>query len=173
MLKKLILLVCIIAPMTMFAQEKIAYLNSQEIMYTMPEIKGIETQLQIKQETVKKSLDALQTEYQTKLEAYGKLLEKFQAKDPSITESGVLDAQTELTQLQQRYETLLQSSQTEYEKLQQDLLTPIQQKVAKAIKEVGDEQKYTYIVESGTLLYWSTTAIDASKFVKAKLGITN
>lgn len=44
----------------------------------MPEIKGIETQLNTKQESVKKSLDALQTEYQTKLEAYGVQLEKFQ-----------------------------------------------------------------------------------------------
>ena len=173
MLKKLILLVCIIAPVAMFAQDKIAYLNSQEILFGMPEIKGIETQLNTKQESVKKSLDALQTEYQTKLEAYGVQLEKFQKGDTTIAESAILDSQNELTQLQQRYETLLQSSETEYQKLQQDLLTPIQQKVAKAIKDVGDEQKYTYIVEAGTLLYVSTTAIDASKLVKAKLGITN
>lgn len=173
MLKKLILLVCIVAPMTMFAQEKIAYLNSQEILFGMPEIKSIETQLQTKQETLKKNLDAVQTEYQNKLEAYGTQLEKFQKGDTTIAESAILDAQNELTQLQQRYETLAQASQTEYEKLQQDLLTPVQQKVAKAIKEVGDEQKLTYILEAGSLLYVGSNAIDASKFVKTKLGITN
>lgn len=32
MLKKLILLVCLVAPVAMFAQDKIAYLNSQEIL---------------------------------------------------------------------------------------------------------------------------------------------
>jgi len=173
MLKKLILFVCIIAPMTIFAQDKIAYLNSQEIVYNMPEIKGIESQLASKQEILKKNLDAVQNEYQTKLEEYGQKLEKFQKGDKTIAESEILDAQSNLSQLQQRYETLAQTSQTEYEKLQQDLLNPIHQKVGKAIKDVGEEQKFTYIIEASSLLYVSTSAIDASKFVKAKLGITN
>lgn len=173
MLKKIILILCVVAPLTMFAQEKIAYLNSQEIMFTMPEIKDIETQLNAKQESMKTKLEGLQTEYQTKLEEYGTKLEKFQNKDASITESELMDAQNNLTQLQQRYETLAQSFQAEYEKLQQELFTPVQQKVARAIKEVGDEQKYTYIIEAGTLLYVGPNAIDASKLVKAKLGITN
>lgn len=173
MLKKIILLLCFVAPLAMMAQEKIAYLNSQEIMFRMPEIKTIETQLATKGEALKKSLDAIQTEYQTKSEEYVTKLEKFQKGDKDITESELVDAQGNLTQIQQRYETHAQATQAEYEKFQQELLAPVQQKVAKAIKDLGDEQKYTYILERSAILYVGDHAVDAGNLIKGKLGIVD
>lgn len=171
MLKKVILGVLLMMPIMMMAQEKIAYLNSQEIMFKMPEVKDVEAKLSAKGETLKKSLDAIQAEYQTKLEEYGKKLELFQKGSTDVSESQLLDMQNNLQQLQQRYETHAQTTSAEYDKFQQSLLMPLQQKVQKAIQQVGEEQKYTYIIETSALLYVSESAIDAGKFVKAKLGI--
>jgi outer membrane protein len=67
----------------------------------------------------------------------------------------------------------VQNSQREMEELRQKLLAPIQQKIANAIKAVGDEKGYTYIFDlaAGNLVYVSTTAEDATPLVKSKLGI--
>ena len=50
---------------------------------------------------------------------------------------------------------------------------PVQEKLQKAIKAVGEEKGFTYILDisSGSVAFHSTTAIDASPLVKAKLGI--
>lgn len=50
-------------------------------------------------------------------------------------------------------------------------LTPIQDKLKNAIKAVGDEKGYTYILDPQIVLYQGNTAVDATQFVKAKLGI--
>ena len=62
----------------------------------------------------------------------------------------------------------------EMEELRQKLLAPVQQKIANAIKAVGDEKGYTYIFDlaAGNLVYVATTgAEDATPLVKTKLGI--
>lgn len=171
MLKKIVLLALLFAPIAIFAQEKIAYLNSQEIMYKMPEIKDIESKLATKAEAIKKSLEAIQSEFEKKSNDFQANLEKFQSKDPAITEIQLKEAQEELVGLESKWQTYNQTSQAEYEKYQRELLTPIQEKVANAIKAVGDEQKYTYIIDAPALLYVGTSAIDAGKIVKTKLGI--
>lgn len=174
MLKKFILLLCLAAPLALVAQDKIAYVSSQEVMSKMPELSDMETKMAAKQETIKKSLEGIQTEYQTKLEDYGKKLEAFQkGGDATISESELMDKQKELTQLQERYETFAQNSQADLEKFYNSLMAPLQEKVRKAIKDVGDEQGYLYIIDAPALLYINPSAIDASKHVKAKLGITN
>ena len=51
------------------------------------------------------------------------------------------------------------------------MIEPIQQKMADAIKAVGTEQGYTYIIDPQVLLYTGPNAIDATPFVKTKLGL--
>lgn len=172
MLKKFILLLFLVAPLALVAQDKIAYVSSQEIMSKMPELSEMETKMATKQETIKKTLEGIQAEYQTKLEEYGKKLEAFQKGDGTVSESELMDNQKNLTQVQERYETFAQSSQAELEKFYNSLMAPLQEKVLKAIKTVGDEQGYTYIIDRPALLYVSPSAVDASKHVKTKLGIT-
>lgn len=171
MLKKTILLLCLLAPVVLMAQDKIAYVNTNEIMSQLPEMKEVQTKLQAKGESLQKTLQAIETEYQTKLEVYQQKLEKFN-KDSTVTESEIIDGQKELAQLQERFETHGQSIQAEYQRYQQELIAPIHEKVGKAIKDVGDEQHYQYIFDAAALLYTGSSAVDAGKLVKTKLGIT-
>lgn len=165
MLKKLILLLLIVAPVSIFAQDKIAYVNSQELFMKMPEMKTVETQLATESETIRKNSDAIRAEYNA-------LLEKFKADTTQISESLLLDRQNQLEGLQKRFNDYAETSSAEFEKKRQGLLTPLQEKLMKAIKEVGDENNYTYILETGALMYVGASAVDANKAVKVKLGIT-
>ena len=167
MLKKLIILLFAIAPLALVAQEsKMAYVNSQELFGLMPELGAIETQMTTKQELVKKNAAALESEYNTKME-------EFKKSTDEVTEALLMDRQKQIQQIEERYQAFMQNSQKEVQDLQQKLLAPVQEKLQKAIKAVGEEKGFTYILDisSGSVAYHSTTAIDASPLVKAKLGI--
>ncbi len=167
MLKKLIILLFAIAPLAIMAQEtKIAYINSQEIFGLMPELSTVETELNTKQEQVKKNAAALENEYNNKME-------EFKNSTDDVTEALLMDRQKQIQQIEERYQAFMQNSQKEVQDLQQKLLAPIQDKLQKAIKAVGEEKGFTYIFDlaSGSVAYHSTTAIDANPLVKAKLGI--
>ena len=167
MLKKLIILFFAIAPLALVAQEsKIAFVNSQELFGAMPELSSIETQMNTKQEQVKKNAAALETEYNNKME-------EFKNSTDEVTEALLMDRQKQIQQIEERYQAFMQNSQKEVQDLQQNLLAPVQEKLQKAIRDVGEEKGYTYILDiaSGSIAYHSPTAIDANPLVKAKLGI--
>lgn len=165
MLKKLVILLFAIAPLGAFAQEmKIAYINTNQVFSLMPEVKDADTKLTAKQTEIKTSLQSIQDEYNKKVE-------EFKASTAEVTAAVAADRKKQLEQLEERYQNFLQSSDTELQQLRQSLLAPVQQKLQTAIKAVGDEQGYAYILEASALPYIGAKAIDLTEPVKAKLGI--
>ena len=167
MLKKLIILFFAIAPLALVAQESnIAYINSQKLFGQMPELSSIETQLNTKQEQVKKNAAALEAEYNNKMQ-------EFQNSTDEVTESIIMDRQKQIQQIEERYQSFMENSQKEIQDLQQRLIAPVQEKLQKAIQSVGEEKGFTFILDlaSGSVAYHSPTATDANPLVKAKLGI--
>ncbi len=166
MTKKLITLLLVIAPMIAFAQDKLAHINSQEIFNAMPELAGIETQLSQKQEQISKDGQAI-------VDEFNKKAEEFQKLSATASESTKADQQKQLDQLNERYQLFLQNSQKEAQEMQQKLLAPVYQKINEAIRAVGAEKGYTYVFDlaAGNIVYHSTTSVDATPFVKTKLGI--
>ncbi len=157
-----------LAPLAAVAQEvKIAYLNVQEIFSAMPEISGIEEQLNAKQEEISKNGQALADEFNKKAEEFD--------ENKATSETVLKDQQRQLAQIQERYQLYLQNSQQEMQQLQQQLLEPVNRKIADAIKAVGDENSYTFIFDVSTvqspIVYVSPTAVNITPLVKSKLGI--
>lgn len=171
MLKKLIIFIAALVPMAIFAQSgKIAYINSQEIFMAMPEVPDIEKQLNDKQEQVKKNAEALQTEYNTKLDEFSKA-----ANNTTVSDAVKQDQQKQLIQIQERYQQFLQNSDKEQQELYQKLVAPVNKKIADAIKAVGDEKGYAYIFDIATqvspIVYIHNTSENATPLVKTKLGL--
>jgi len=168
MLKKLLIFFISLAPLAAVAQDmKLAYLNAQEIFAAMPELSGIETQLNTKQEEISKNGQALVDEFNKKNEEFN--------KTPASSEAVKQDQQKQLAQIQERYQVYLQNSQQEIQQLQQKLLEPVNKKIADAIKAVGDENKYTFVFDVSTMqspiVYVSPTATNITPIVKTKLGL--
>ncbi|WP_029904682.1 OmpH family outer membrane protein [Prevotella sp. 10(H)] len=161
------LLVLLLLPLSLFSQNKVAHVNADEVFSKMPELKDVETQMNNKAEAAKKNIAAMEAEYDAMLKRFG------ETPTDSLTEAVLNDRQKQIQDFQERYRTYVQNSQQEIEKEQQTLLAPLQQKLMKAIKDVGDENSYTYIISANALLHVGTGAIDANPQVKAKLGITN
>ena len=151
-------------PVRSFAQEaKVAIVNSQEIMMAMPEIAAM-------QETMKQMNDKYAGEMKTMEDEFQKKYTDYIAQQDSMTENIKLRRTQELEDIRQRVENFTQVAQQDMNKKQQELLAPIQDKLRNAIKAVGDEKGYAYIIDNnpGIVLYTGNAAIDATPLVKAK-----
>ncbi|UKI46323.1 MAG: OmpH family outer membrane protein [Phocaeicola vulgatus] len=166
-MKKLIALLLMLLPFAgaVNAQEvKIAFVNTQEVFMALPEVADMQKKLEDLNAKYKKELETMQGEYQKKYS-------DFIAQQDSLTENIKVRRMQEVQDMQQRMDNFVQVAQQDVAKQQQDLLTPIQQKIQDAIKAVGAEKGYTYIIDPQVLLYQGSNAIDATQFVKAKLGL--
>ncbi len=164
-MKKLIALLLMVLPLTVVAQEvKIAYVNTQDVFMAMPEVADMEKQMADLNEKYRLELQQMQDEYKKKYS-------DFIAQQDSLTENIKLRRMQEIQDIQGRMDNFMQVAQQDVQKKQQELLQPIQQKLQDAIQKVGEEQGYTYIIDPAALLYRGTTAVDATSFVRAKLGL--
>ena len=163
-MKKLIVLIFMLLPLGVFAQDKIAIVNTADIFNIMPEVSAVEKQLATLNEQYEKEFKTMQDEYTKKYSEY-------MSQQDSLTENSKLRRQQEIQDLETRIQNFVPVAQQEMQKKQQELYAPIQQKMQDAIKAVGDEKGYTYILNPQVLLYKGNDAVDATDFVKAKLGI--
>jgi outer membrane protein len=166
-MKKFIVLLFLVLPLSLAAQEvKIAYVNVQEIFTAMPEISSIEKKLADLNEGYKKELNQMQEEYQKKYS-------DFVAQQDSLTDNIKQRRMQEIEDIRTRIENFLPIAQEDMRKSQEELYQPVQEKIRAAIKTVGDEKGYTYVVsmEPSLFLYTGNSAINATDLVKAKLGL--
>lgn len=150
-------------PMLASAQ-KFGHVNTQELFSQMPELKAVQARM-----------DSIQSDYENQFvvmrEEFNKKVADYQQAEPTLTESMKQFRQQELTELQQRIEVFAQTVQQDLQKKQQELVAPIQERMVKTIKAVGEEQGMTYVFDTVALIYISPDAIDLNPAVKAKLGI--
>ena len=163
-MKKFIILLFIILPLGLMAQEKMAYVNAGEVFSKMPENSKIENELVALQEKYTAELKIMQDEYTRKTSDYI-------AQQDSLTENIKVRRMQEIEEIRARTENFVTVAQQDMEKKRQELWMPVQEKIQKAIKDVGDEKGYTYIFDPQVFLYVSPNAVDATPFVKAKLGL--
>ena len=160
-MKKLIIFLLMMLPLGVFAQEsKIAIVNTQEVIQAMPEFANMQKQMADMEAKYKSEMQVMEDEYKKKYS-------DFVAQQDSLTENIKMRRMQELQDMEQR----IQISQQDFQKKQGELFTPIQDKLKNAIKAVGDEKGYTYILDPQIVLYQGNAAVDATQFVKAKLGI--
>ena len=74
--------------------------------------------------------------------------------------------------LQQRLQSYEGNVQQKINAKQVELLTPISEKVQKAIKEVAEAGGYIYIFDESTLLYFNKNlSVDVTEEIKKKLAV--
>ena len=152
--------------MCLFAEVKIGTVDTQEVFTLMPELKTAQASL----EEVNKRY---QTEYKSLQDEFNKKLQEYQAlsKDASTPENIKQRREQELNELGQKIQTFEQVANQDIQQQQQKLMAPIYEKINTAIKAVGDENGYTYILEDSQVIYKNPTANDVTPLVKAKLNL--
>lgn len=148
-MKKIILALLLLAPMTVFAQ-KFGCVDYDAIAQNLPEYAKAQGDLQAMAKQFENDLKAMQDELRRKAEEYDKTKSTMNATKQQETEQGLMEMQQKI---QQAYE----DNSNELQKKQQELLQPIQLKVAKAIENVGTQGGYVYIVMKGSMPFISPT----------------
>ncbi|EFI73408.1 MULTISPECIES: OmpH family outer membrane protein [Segatella] len=166
-MKKLILMLALCAPLSTFAQQKFGHLNSQEIMSQMPEFIKARGEVEAQAKTYENDLKSMQEELTRKNDEYEK-------GKSTMNATAQKQKETELQTLYQKIQQAYQDNQQALSKLQQDKMQPITTKLVNAIKAVGDQGKYVYIMDvaSGIPYISQTQSKDVTAEVKAQLAKT-
>ena len=166
MFKKIVLFALVMIPVMAFAQEsqKIAHVNYGEVVMAMPEYAQM-------MDSMKKQEAEFVAEFQNFQDEYNKKYSDFLEQQETLNESIKIRRMQDIQDVAQKAEQFQQYAQQQQAELEQALLTPIFEKLQKAIDDVGRENNFLYILETTTLRFVSPNASDATPLVKRKLGI--
>ena len=160
-MKKLVLMLMLLAPMTMMAQ-KFGKVNFQTIMQALPDVAKANGELEALQKQKDNELKAMQEEFQRKADEY-------QKGASTMNATAKQQKETELQGLQQKIQQAYQDGQQELQKKNNELMQPIVTKVRTAIDAVGKAGNYTYIFDEGAAFYTGSNVVDVTKEVQSKI----
>lgn len=167
-IKILFVALLLLAGTTSMAQQlKLAYINSNEIVSLMPEIKTVQEQMQTFEKELNDTYQGMQTELTNKATEYKKNAETW----PDAVKA---QKEKELNGISENIQTFNAAAEQDMQKKYSELMQPVLTKVQDAINAIGKENSITYILDTknGTILYIDeASAINAAPLVKAKLGL--
>jgi outer membrane protein len=147
------------------AQSKIGYINANQLMELLPEMKTLQTQMQAYQKTFSDQLATMSSEYQAKGQDY-------EQKRATMTDASRTASESELQDMQTRITTFRDNAQKQIEAKSNELVKPLQDKVRAAIQAVAAAKGYNYVLDSSqTELLVSPAGDDLGPAVKIKLGL--
>lgn len=150
--------------------QKIGYVNTDQILPQMSEYQGIQEQLSTLSSEWKKKLDEMEQEIE-------QLKQDFKAKKILYTEELKKQKQQEIENKVQQREQYLEEkfgSEGEYFQKQKELLEPIQRKVFEAINKVANDQSFDFVfdrAQNSNMLY-GEQEWNLNEQVLQELGIT-
>lgn len=160
-MKKLIVVLLALMPLTQFyAQTKVAHVNSQKLLDTLPSRKVAMKQLQEFEAAGMKELDEMNADFQ---KGYQKYAAEQGTLSPVMRQYEEERLQKKQYAMQQREQEL----QTQMQNLSSELNAPILKRVQKAVDIVADRKKFNYVIdESVTLFHKGGTDITSEVLIE-------
>lgn len=147
MKKLLVVLVLVFGAGASMAQSKVAHVNSQVILDTLPSRKVAITKLQ---EFEKNGI----AELQEMEEDFNKAVAKYQKEQPNMTPILIKIEEEKLMKKQQALQDRENSLNAEMQAYSQELNAPILAKVQKAVEIVSERLKLNYVIDESVTLYF-------------------
>ena len=169
MMKLSLAVLALVATTTVgYAQPKFGYVNSQEIIVSMPEIQDVQLSMERLQKDLGEQLEIIQVEYNNKAAEY-------QKNAASYSDAIRQSKEQELMSLQQRYEELGKAGQQDLQNQQSKLMQPIIEKATAAIDKVSKELGLTAVFDMavGSIIYFDKDQmVDITPMLRKELGIS-
>ena len=146
----------------MTAQNKIAHIDTQELVQAMPGYKTAQAE-------IKKLGETYQAQIQDSFKELDNKLKQYNAEAESQTEETNLERMKEVEDMKQSIAQFQQNAQQDLQKKEFDLLKPLTEEAKAAIEKVAAAQGYEYVLEAGSLIVKKGKDLLAD--VKAELGI--
>lgn len=123
------------------AQSKVAHINTQELVESMPEMKSAKSELEKLAKTYETDIQAMATELQNKIKQYD-------AESSTKTDEENGKRLQEVQSMEQSIRQYQAQAQQDLQKKELELLKPITEKAKNAILKVGKAQGFNYILDS-------------------------
>lgn len=161
--KILLVALFLVSASTVFAQQKFAIVNAQEVMNAMPEVDSVKVKMDKIQQDLMDEMQANEKEYTNKLQDYTKNKDNY-------SEAIRAQKEKEIQSIIARIEEFGQVAQREVQDQNVKLMAPVQQKLLEAIKAVGKANDFVFIFDKNSALYVSETlVVDATPLVRTQL----
>ena len=170
-MRKLITTLCILTVFlcasTYAKAQKFGYINSAALLAELPEVKAADSELTVLQGQLKKKGEDMVAALQKKYADVGQ-----RDKNGEFSPKQLEAESTKLKEEEANISKYEQDMGQQLSKKREELLTPILDKVNKAIAEVAKEVGYSYIFDaSANILLYADQSTDITAEVKKKLGI--
>lgn len=166
-MKTCIMLFVFVSMVTVAQAQKFGYVNSQALLAEMADVKQARSELETLEKQLRAKGQGMLTELQTKYQEVQKRVAEG-ALSPKQQEEEATKLRTEEAKIAQYEQDMIKKIQEK----EATLLQPILDKVNTAIKNVAEENGYTFIFDSSTqILLYAQESTDVSSLVKMKLGI--
>ena len=142
-LKTLVIAIVLFIGTQVSAQTKVAHIDVQALMTSMPEMKTAQDQMKKIQDTYDKDYKNMVAEYQTKLQ-------KYEQEAPTAGDALNETRSKEMQDMGSRIQQFQQNAQKELGQKEMDLIKPIMEKAQAAIKKVAKEKGFNYVLDSTT-----------------------
>ena len=142
-LKNLILaLICVFfSSLSADAQSKVAHINTQVLVESMPEMMSAKSELEKLAKTYETDIQAMATELQSKIKQYD-------AESSTKTDEENGKRLQEVQSMEQSIRQYQAQAQQDLQKKEIELLRPITEKAKDAILKVGNVQGFDYVLDS-------------------------
>jgi outer membrane protein len=144
---------------------KVGYADVDYIFSQMPEAKQIEAELKSMEAQLKGQIEAKIKKFQTELADY-------QKNGAAMIDAVRQNTERELTQQQQNIEKLQQDAQTTIQNKNTQMMTPVYDKVGKAIEAVAKENGFSFILNQQIGGLYGDDKMDISDLVLKHMGVT-
>jgi len=163
-MKKLLLGLVLFIGFGAAAQSKVAHVDSQKLLDTMPSRKAAMAQLEEIQKSGFAELEEMQKSFES---AYKIFIEKDKAGEmpPMIKEN----EQNKLMRMQQNLETRQTELEQELKSYSEQLNQPILDRVQKAIELVAERKKLSYVLDQSAMTMYYKGGMDITNEVITEL----
>lgn len=168
-MKKTFIALLIAAPLSIMAQTaKIGHVDVKAIYNAMPERIEAQDQLRAFSQQYQNEYNTVQDEFNKKFADY-QILAADAATPATIKERRM----QEIQESDHKIQRFLNKAEADIAAKEKELNAPIMKKINDAIKAVGAEGNFTYILDVATtpVAYAGPDAVDVTPLVKAKLGL--
>ena len=170
-MKKILMMFAMLAVAFTASAQKFALVDMEYILKNIPAYERANEQLTQVAKKWQAEVDALNTEAQTMYKNYqneGVFLSQEQKKE---RQEAIMNKEKEASELKRKYF----GPEGELFKKRTSLMTPIQEEIYNAVKDIADLRGYSLILDraSDTSIIFGSPKIDISNEVLSKLGYSN
>jgi len=172
MMKKVIICaICVICGFTSASAQKFALVDMDYILKNIPAYERANEQLNQVSKKWQAEVDALTTEAQTMYKNYQNEVVFLSAEQKKAKQDAIVEKEKQASELKRKYF----GPEGELFKKRTSLMTPIQDEIYNAVKDIADLRGYQLVLDraSDTGIIFGSPKIDISNEVLAKLGYAN